>query len=621
MEEEWCVTSTLLKSLQHAHFLRREEEKQINDENNTDSARSTRALQDGCVISPCVEVFRESHTQGYMFMSEPVTLASVISILYDSYEQVSENDFRRLMRNVISAVTKSGAEVLVCPYDAIAKLLDDPAAAGSLFGQVLTEPSFVNSIAEVVLLGNRIFAQAVALAIRGEGIPEELKLKASSAPTTPVSLPSRTDSITEQSFSRSCKSLGKTPRHGSSEFVGKHYTEIREIGRGAFGKITLVRENATGDERVCKAVSIAGMREEMVRMLKKEAELLCSLDHPGIVRLYEYAEDPDMQQIILILEYIPGGGCDDLLAQSLGVPLSESLVVKIIHQVLVTLAYCHAKGIVHRDLKPENIMLTCRPLWRTPDVKLIDFGAAAGYEELKNEVIGTIEYMAPEVVKGRDAGAKSEIWSLAATTFELLLGEPPFGSCNEEDGKGEQDEEVQKRILEWTGNLEDLECHASLSIWQKWQCRHDRPWEASSAEAQDFLRWLLNPNPDKRPTAAEALEHPWLEMHRPQPSRITNDMALSLASYVKAPKVVQCCMVIVAASLGAPDLEDVSAAFLTADSDCDGKLSAKELSHALSEIVYSPEESGQSAQTSVKELLLSGDLGRSEGHCKSEHNE
>merc|ERR1719181_1470152 len=114
------------------------------------------------------------------------------------------------------------------------------------------------------------------------------------------------------------------------------------------------------------AVSVAGMSDSMVRMLKKEAELLCTLDHPGIVRLYEYAEDTELQQIIMILEHVAGGGCDDLLAQSLGVPLSESLVVKIVHQVLVTLAYCHARGIVHRDIKPENIMLTCRPIWRSP---------------------------------------------------------------------------------------------------------------------------------------------------------------------------------------------------------------------------------------------------------------
>merc|ERR1711871_35130 len=224
--------------------------------------------------------------------------------------------------------------------------------------------------------------------------------------------------------------------------------------------------------------------------------------------------------------------------------------------------------------------------------------------------------MAPEVVRGENSGPKADMWSVAASTFEMLYGEPPFGACNDddpEDGQPDKAEIVQKRILRFTGNFDDLESHTSMPLWHKWQCRNDRFWERCSVEAQDFLRWLLNPKPDKRPTAVEALEHPWLEMHRPQPSRITSEMAMSLASYVKAPRIVQCCMVIVAASLGAPELEDVSAAFMTADSDCDGIINVKELRHALAETVLPSPELDQNAQSPVKDMLLSGDLGISEG--------
>jgi Ca2+-binding EF-hand superfamily protein len=178
--------------------------------------------------------------------------------------------------------------------------------------------------------------------------------------------------------------------------------------------------------------------------------------------------------------------------------------------------------------------------------------------------------------------------------------------------KPDNAEFVQKRILEFTGDFEEIRSHSSIPLYHKWQCRNDHFWQRCSSEALDFLRWLLNPKPDKRPSAVEALEHPWLEMHRPQPSRITSEMAISLASYVKAPKVLQCCMVIVAASLGAPELEDVSAAFLTADSDCDGIINVKELRHALAEIVY-PSEPDATIQAPVKDLLLSGDLGINDG--------
>lgn len=120
---------------------------------------------------------------------------------------------------------------------------------------------------------------------------------------------------------------------------------------------------------------------------------------------------------------------------------------------------------------------------------------------------------------------------------------------------------------------------------------------------------MLNPDPKKRPSARQALEHPWIKNLRPDPCRLTQEMGTSLASYMTAPRVLQCCMVVVAASLGAADFEDIGAVFLCADRDCDGMLSLKELRHALASVTQPWEEPGSARSSPIaKDSLLSGDF-------------
>merc|ERR1711871_1069759 len=174
-------------------------------------------------------------------MTEAVTLVSVISIISDQKpEQTPENDYRRLLRNAVSAAIESGAEVLVCPASPLSPLADNSVSTGTLMGEVLKEPEFRGTLDEVVIVGNRIFAQAAACAVRGEAMPEVPAERQQSMASC------GTESFQEECLSRatSRKNWGKTPRHNSSEFLTKHYTEVREIGKGAFGKVTLVRENA-----------------------------------------------------------------------------------------------------------------------------------------------------------------------------------------------------------------------------------------------------------------------------------------------------------------------------------------------------------------------------------------
>lgn len=357
---------------------------------------------------------------------------------------------------------------------------------------------------------------------------------------------------------------GLISRHGSTRELERHYEEVRELGRGSFGRVALVRERATGRERVCKTVDIAGMQPFIVSLMKTEIELLRALDHPGVVRLYEYAEDVERQQLVLIMEYMPGGGCDGLLAAGRSPP-SEALVARLVSQLLATLEYCHAQGVVHRDVKPENMMLTrATSLWGSPDCKLIDFGLAGrtGPDGKLSGKVGTPPYMAPEVVRQEAHTCKADLWSVGATAFELLSGRAPFSRDHERAYEGIK----QYRSFD--------ELQARFDGEARWFGRR-------SQESRDFLRQLLHPDPNKRPTALEALDHPWLQQHMPPAPQLTTEIARSLAGYASAPAFARSCLLVVAARLGTADLEALGAAFLGADVDGDGKLSREELTEAL----------------------------------------
>merc|ERR1719487_737198 len=106
-------------------------------------------------------------------------------------------------------------------------------------------------------------------------------------------------------------------------------------------------------------------------------------------------------------------------------------------------------------------------------------------------------------------------------------------------------------------------------------------WENRSEEARSFVRWLMTADPAKRPSCAEVLEHPWLQMHKAETENLTQEMVQSLASYPHAPPLVRCCLYAIAARKGAPDLERFGTAFLRMDRGGSGKLTRDDLTTGL----------------------------------------
>ncbi|MBN2394065.1 MAG: protein kinase [Anaerolineae bacterium] len=154
----------------------------------------------------------------------------------------------------------------------------------------------------------------------------------------------------------------------------------------------------------------------------REARAVARLSHPNIMTLYDVGKESDWHY--MVLEYIPGQNLRDVAKAHAGsLPLGEALAA--IRDVLEALAYAHTQGIIHRDIKPENLQ-------RTPEgqIKVTDFGIsiAQGATRITETdiVIGTVHYLAPEVIQGQPPDARSDLYAVGVVLYELLAGHPPF---------------------------------------------------------------------------------------------------------------------------------------------------------------------------------------------------
>ena len=161
--------------------------------------------------------------------------------------------------------------------------------------------------------------------------------------------------------------------------------------------------------------------EAAARFLR-EARLVARLSHPNIMSIFDVGEDQGWQYIVF--EYIPGNDLHTLLSKR-AEPWSVAEALQTLKAALEALAYAHEQGIIHRDIKPENIMLTPQG-----QVKVTDFGLAFAHEEIRltqgEGMLGTVLYMSPEMIEGKEIHPRSDLYSLGVVIYEMLTGEPPF---------------------------------------------------------------------------------------------------------------------------------------------------------------------------------------------------
>jgi hypothetical protein len=251
------------------------------------------------------------------------------------------------------------------------------------------------------------------------------------------------------------------------------YRVVRRLGRGGMGVVDLA-VGPDGAEVALKRLSLHGTPEEIARArarIRREAEVLRSLDHPGIVRLLDLVDDGD--DVVLVMPYLPGGSLHERIAKD--GPMTPEAVQVLADRLLDALAAAHRQGVVHRDIKPENVLFTA-----DGDPRLVDFGVAHTQDHTlgltaTSMVVGTPAFMAPEQARGEPASAPADVFALAATLLFTLTGEGPYGPVG-----------ADPRVL----------MHRAASG------KVERPARELPADLRTLLATALDPKAARRPSAA-----------------------------------------------------------------------------------------------------------------------
>jgi serine/threonine protein kinase len=203
------------------------------------------------------------------------------------------------------------------------------------------------------------------------------------------------------------------------------YELVRLLGQGGMGQVFLARDEKLQRDVAIKVLLSEGMLDPEVRsQLAREARVVARIDHPGVVEVYDLGELEDGSAFI-VMEFLTGRSLADQIATH--GPGTPRQVATLLRQTAAALTAAHRMGVVHRDLKPQNVFLLSAGEGFA--AKLVDFGVArvkgadATTGSRGGGMFGTPAYMAPEQIRGVDADARSDLYTLALVVFEALTGE------------------------------------------------------------------------------------------------------------------------------------------------------------------------------------------------------
>ncbi|XP_048341653.1 striated muscle preferentially expressed protein kinase isoform X2 [Sphaerodactylus townsendi] len=312
-----------------------------------------------------------------------------------------------------------------------------------------------------------------------EGASSPLTTPTTEDVPSPTRLVSRSATLTRDTVSGARGRLTSTAKDDSSLRQGvpqKPYTFLDEKARGRFGVIRECKENATGKRFMAKIVSYEAEDKQSVL---QEYELLKGLHHERIMTLHEAYITP--RYLVLITEHCTG---KEILYHFVDrFRYSEDDVVGYVTQIFQGLEYLHGRRIIHLDLKPDNIIVSS-----LNTVKIIDFGSAQNYNPLVlrqlGRRVGTLEYMAPEMVKGDPVGSAADVWGVGVLTYIMLSGRSPFLEADPL--------EAESKIL--AGRYDAFKLYPNVS-----------------QSAALFIRKVLSAYPWSRPTIKDCFANPWLQ--------------------------------------------------------------------------------------------------------------
>jgi len=216
------------------------------------------------------------------------------------------------------------------------------------------------------------------------------------------------------------------------------YEIVSRIGAGGMGEVWRARDTRLERDVAIKVLPASLAHDPQFRLrFEREAKTISQLNHPNICQIHDVGESPQDHTSYLVMELLEGESLADRLTRGV-LPFSE--VLRYGAQIAEALAAAHRAGITHRDLKPGNIMLT------RSGAKLLDFGLAKGAQAAspiqfdgtgatehkpltaQGTILGTLPYMSPEHLEGKEADHRADIWALGCILYEMASGRPPFAA-------------------------------------------------------------------------------------------------------------------------------------------------------------------------------------------------
>ncbi len=265
------------------------------------------------------------------------------------------------------------------------------------------------------------------------------------------------------------------------EEIGSQYQFIGNISSGGFGSVVKAIDINTKEEVAIKIINKSSHSIDILR-IKEEINILKRLNHPNILKFYDYIETN--VKVYIIMEILKGGTLKEWINEHKNENISEETLSLIIKNILLAVSYLHNKNMCHRDIKPENIMFKDNS--DINSLKLVDFGLSVkNFDDYGEQTYcGTFIYMAPEQLENTFYSKIIDIWSIGIILYELLnKGEHPF-YIRGITKKNELIQNIKKH---------DLRCKYNVSIM-----------------GENLIRKMLENQPTIRISANDALKHPWI---------------------------------------------------------------------------------------------------------------
>lgn len=267
----------------------------------------------------------------------------------------------------------------------------------------------------------------------------------------------------------------------------------KALGEGAFGEVFRVRHKETQIEYAIKVISKEKVRSaNMLQQIRREVRIMYALTHPHIIKLYNHFEDDG--NFYLILELAAGGTLWHRMARFGS--FDESTAAQYLREVILAVEYLHSRDppVIHRDIKPENLLLDKEG--RDGRIKLADFGWSNFFNDSRSRktYCGTLDYLAPEMIKQQGHGTTLDIWNLGVLLYEMLTGDAPFKASNQQA----MFEKILRAKIEFPKSFSPL--------------------------AKDLVLRLLRAIPDERLSLDDLQRHAWLVTNQPIRPTITQTL-------------------------------------------------------------------------------------------------